>query len=1105
MEDSVQPPSIAQAHFRCVDAFHDLLSEKGLHHEPLNLDARPIHDAFNKYKVWAGNMGAMHSGLQWKKSLDYRLREASFYKTQVLRLLEDLRINVEKALSRITNSDSRPSTESNVGAGEGPATDLSDDDSPWEVSSDSDQSREHGATRTSNHKLPSTPNVPNLSAEPTSGVDLVDFIVCCLWKLPIRRPAPLDRMRESELADASYYNHFDILHVRNKFPMLERVVAVRLGKAISRRRQLLRYRKNHHSALEDKRVTTGRLVVDSKSVAGRAKIGLSPSEAASTRYTHDTKATTLKLETHNQLPITLDTLYAPSTSTSTASEATVESGSEMPLTFPSRPRGDDGIALQMFVCPYCQTIQSIPTERKWKKHVLSDLQPYVCTFPDCSLHEHIFETQSEWFCHEAQFHRLTWSCNTAGHETFNETSNFLHHMRSAHQNCIRAEQLPALKHVFQRATSSPTGDCMLCGKASTCLRSHVSRHLKQLALFAIPQSHYIASSDAENVDSELAQRSPALSLKSRDSGSDLSFASDDESPQVQSKRVQQEAILTKDSVPPLLGGDTEDATSWDFTTPKFQEARAAMHENDNTEPIDYVDPAEASTAPLPGPFGLIYAENMDVNVMNPFHQQRPLCGASLGAFSRGKHLPPVSLGGIIEVDGEPFGLTVHHLLDDPSDDESEDEEIFNSGQELRATLLKLPDSSVPEAQTTEQGHVEFQSSGVGKGSVAREDTTAQEPTTPFQHTKNAANPDLSSNLHELTDDERMSGAQSSDAEDFDSESNGSVVALGDQAGDVPGIPVGEGNGIIITQPAIDDVDEDSFPNDEDRDEDHTLFHTYGHVHASSGIRRWKRNGITHEIDWALIKIEPNRLQPYNVVQGGRRFLPGPRTDPPPALEEPVNRRHYSPEEDEYPTEVADDDSLGGLHVHCFGRTTGLQGGTITPVRRHVRTYRRSTFSLAWAVTGGFGLGGDTGAWVIDDRSRVCGIVSAWDQRLKLAYIQPMQVVLEDIKRTLGATEVCLPGSKASKVFVAKASKARSSKHQEFHEALRVYMKDASLGDEQQPPIPVKQSQRRLSRQPPPKLLQYGEPRYEGEESPEEVSSEEEEVTVEEDDIVIYAE
>lgn len=50
---------------------------------------------------------------------------------------------------------------------------------------------------------------------------------------------------------------------------------------------------------------------------------------------------------------------------------------------------------------------------------------------------------------------------------------------------------------------------------------------------------------------------------------------------------------------------------------------------------------------------------------NPDYQEKPQNGASIGAWIGDKHLPPVSLGGVIMVDDKPYGMTVHHMLDDP--------------------------------------------------------------------------------------------------------------------------------------------------------------------------------------------------------------------------------------------------------------------------------------------------------------------------------------------------------------------------------------------------------------------------------------------------------
>jgi hypothetical protein len=185
--------------------------------------------------------------------------------------------------------------------------------------------------------------------------------------------------------------------------------------------------------------------------------------------------------------------------------------------------------------------------------------------------------------------------------------------------------------------------------------------------------------------------------------------------------------------------------------------------------------------------------------------------------------------------------------------------------------------------------------------------------------------------------------------------------------------------------------------------------------------------VVHEIDWALLKLNENRLQPYNLVQGGRRFCFGTmkpdQREISTKLELPVNRRHYTQEEDEYPNGVASADSLGGLNVHCFGRTTGLQGGMVGAAMSSVRIYRRKTFSRSWHVAGGFGVGGDSGAWVIQNGShRVVGHVLAWCERNHIAYICPMEVLLEDIKRTLGANRIYLPGSSEEAKYIGQRSR-----------------------------------------------------------------------------------
>lgn len=64
---------------------------------------------------------------------------------------------------------------------------------------------------------------------------------------------------------------------------------------------------------------------------------------------------------------------------------------------------------------------------------------------------------------------------------------------------------------------------------------------------------------------------------------------------------------------------------------------------------------------------------------NRAYQEKPLSGASIGACLNGRPLPPGTYGGLILVDGQPFGMTVHHLLDPESEEDGEGETDEDDG------------------------------------------------------------------------------------------------------------------------------------------------------------------------------------------------------------------------------------------------------------------------------------------------------------------------------------------------------------------------------------------------------------------------------------------
>ena len=81
----VKEPFISDYHSQCFTSFTQLAAairnpkrDFGDH-----ITISDVTNEFDRYKIWAGNVGAMHKGPRYQISLDYRLSEASFYRQQV--------------------------------------------------------------------------------------------------------------------------------------------------------------------------------------------------------------------------------------------------------------------------------------------------------------------------------------------------------------------------------------------------------------------------------------------------------------------------------------------------------------------------------------------------------------------------------------------------------------------------------------------------------------------------------------------------------------------------------------------------------------------------------------------------------------------------------------------------------------------------------------------------------------------------------------------------------------------------------------------------------------------------------------------------------------
>lgn len=64
-----------------------------------------------------------------------------------------------------------------------------------------------------------------------------------------RNPVPHDRFMSTEYAKARYFEENDKAQVEAKFPKTSQTLTIRLGQALSQKRQYFKYRESHHEEL----------------------------------------------------------------------------------------------------------------------------------------------------------------------------------------------------------------------------------------------------------------------------------------------------------------------------------------------------------------------------------------------------------------------------------------------------------------------------------------------------------------------------------------------------------------------------------------------------------------------------------------------------------------------------------------------------------------------------------------------------------------------------------------------------------------------------------------------------------------------------------------
>ncbi|CAI7586725.1 unnamed protein product [Penicillium viridicatum] len=324
----------------CLRQFLSLINSGALADHTEEVPLQEWTDELGRLRVWAANIGA-HQTRQ--SSLEYRLRDASHIKSQIVRLLELF----QELL-----------------------TDLKD---VLEESSD-DEAQDHqfedlGDSETEN----STTEVQEIHQNLVETIDQLYQM-----SMIIRKPAQHDRLVGTKKLDSEPFQFWAKQHTSSKYPNADALAIDRISSAMARQRAILKYRERHHAKLSQGIVSES----DSKSTI---------------------LSETVVTDVFQEIPGQLSDMASDAGVSETSYGGTLleGTGADAPK-IPPIPK--NGTGKRPFECPYCFYIITVRDRRAWARHIFRDLMPYVCIFPGCSTPNKLYGGRRQWHNHVQQTH-----------------------------------------------------------------------------------------------------------------------------------------------------------------------------------------------------------------------------------------------------------------------------------------------------------------------------------------------------------------------------------------------------------------------------------------------------------------------------------------------------------------------------------------------------------------------------------------------------------------------------------------------------------------------------------------------------------------------------
>lgn len=134
-------------------------------------------------------------------------------------------------------------------------------------------------------------------------------------------------------------------------------------------------------------------------------------------------------------------------------------------------------------------------------HVFADLQPYICTWPQCKDELATFPTRRLWADHEFNEHRVSraWKCYNCS-SVLSSPDDWRQHLEDKHDIIISQRRIQAALKAAEILSPCQIEDqrCPLCrkplGQTKRAFATHLGRHMEEISLATLPRD---ADSDLE--------------------------------------------------------------------------------------------------------------------------------------------------------------------------------------------------------------------------------------------------------------------------------------------------------------------------------------------------------------------------------------------------------------------------------------------------------------------------------------------------------------------------------------------------------------------------------------------------------------------------------